>query len=208
MTENRRPRRPAMLDPEVAEQIPGDEDPAITTTTAQTAARALLGWSDQEFGQEQVADLVDVIKTQGVDFAAALWSRSGYLTLPGQLWRLYLLNEWYSRDRKVLTERYEAGVKIAQAKGLDVPSNFLTRHFATLAELFAGEGCENLPGLLKNSAILLRIFAAGNADAQWIESDADELAALVTRRSEALLKTADEFAQGAKAAANPEFVNP
>lgn len=201
MTHNYRPRRPAMLDPELAEQIPGDEDPAVTTSVATTSARALLGRGDDEFTQEQVDRLAALIHSEGVDTVSDLWSRSSALSLPGQLWRLYLLREWYRRDTDTVTTRFRDGVKAVRERpgGADVALPDLVAVMQTIEGLLTGAGVDDLPTLLAETSKVMRVLAAGvSFGPEWITSDDDELATLVTRRAGALQKTAEELADAAR----------
>ncbi|OKL46565.1 hypothetical protein BSR29_06980 [Boudabousia liubingyangii] len=205
--EDFQPRRPAMLDPEVAEQIPGDEDPAITTSAATTSAHALLGESDEEFTAEQVQQLAHVIQTEGVDTVSALWARSSAGSLAGQLWRLYLLKQWYDREPETIYARYHDGQKSLSeylAKtGRHLPG--LETTMQRIGDLMAGKGTSNLAALLAAAGTLMRVLAAGVCcGPEWITDDHDELADQVTTRAGALIKTSDELLAGARKAASPE----
>ena len=89
MAQSKMPRRPAMLDAARAAWIPGP--PAAV---APTAAWALMGVGDETFTDADVARLRETVRTSGVDTIAHVWSRSPEFTLPGALWRVYLLHEW------------------------------------------------------------------------------------------------------------------
>ena len=109
MAQSKTPRRPAMLDAARADAIIGDEDPAATAAVAHTAAWALMGVGDETFTDADVARLRETVRTSGVDTIAHVWSRSPEFTLPGALWRVYLLHEWYHRDPLLVAERYADG---------------------------------------------------------------------------------------------------
>ncbi|MBV7363320.1 hypothetical protein KRX54_02595 [Actinomycetaceae bacterium TAE3-ERU4] len=207
--ENRGFRRPAMLEPEVAEQIPGDEDPAITSSAALTAARALLGHSDDEFTAEQVDQLAKVIENEGVDTVSALWARSSALSLPGQMWRLYLLYMWCQRAPKVVQARYDEGIKALEEKAserhLTLPD--LGKIQEEIGKLMGGKGTADLSGLLRQAGLLMHVLAAGASyGPEWIETDRSELADIVTRRAGALLKTGDEFLAASKLAQQEGYI--
>ena len=51
-----------------------------------------------------VSRLRETVRTSGVDTIAHVWSRSPEFTLPGALWRVYLLHEWYHRDPLLVAE--------------------------------------------------------------------------------------------------------
>ena len=121
MAQSKMPRRPAMLDAARADAIIGDEDPAATAAVAHTAAWALMGVGDETFTDADVARLRKTVRTGGVDTIAHVWSRSPEFTLPGALWRVYLLHEWYHRDPLLVAERYAEGSRAPIIQGLEAP---------------------------------------------------------------------------------------
>ncbi|MDT3766478.1 hypothetical protein [Gleimia hominis] len=199
MAENRKPRRPAMLSIEEAENIQGDDDPAATALVANTSARALLGLADEEFGPDAVNRLVDAINREGVDIVADLWERSPAFTLPGAFWRIYLLTEWYRRDPLKVAERFDEGVRAPYTAGIDdqesiaaVPS--LSEVMERASNLMSGRPFGDLTGLLRDCALVCRILASGATfGSTWIRSDRDRLATMVTRRARALVETANDL---------------
>ncbi|MDO5034878.1 MAG: hypothetical protein Q4E01_05795 [Actinomycetaceae bacterium] len=192
-------RRPAMLSFEDAEKIEGDEDPAAAAQVAMTSARALLGLADEEFGEDAVEKLVAAIDEEGVDIVADLWERSPEFTLPGALWRLYLLNEWYKRDALKVHERYVEGLNAPFTAGIDdaepkpeAPDDI--EFFDRLENLMRGREFGDLTKLLSDAALVMRIMASGATFGKtWIRTDKDRLANMVTRRAAALVETADEL---------------
>lgn len=199
----RRPRRPAMLEPAMAEQIVGDEDPAIRSEIAHQTAQVLVGEGRARADDpELVTRLVTLVEREGLDAVATLWSRSPATTLPGTLWRLYLLREWVRRDPRQVAERYRLGEGRAEVAGVVAgvaqppgPREVLDACDAVLSGMFTGD----LDVQLDRAAAFLRVLATGTAlDADWIDDDDDELAFQVTRRAGALLTTAEEFEAAAE----------
>lgn len=190
------PRRPAMLDPKEAELIEGDEDPALRSEIAHTVASALVGGDKTD---DQVQRLVQVIEEEGVDTVSVLWARSPATTLPGLLWRLYLLREWARRDGDVVHQRYRAGLDAPEIPGLPNDTVVdLDTIMQNIDDLFRARYVGALSDLLYQTSLLLRILAAGAAFGPgWITQDSHDLADEVTRRSRALIATADEFVAGA-----------
>lgn len=203
MANYRQPRRPAMLDPARAEQIVGDEDPAMRSEVAHTTARALVEGGRAGGGEdpELVARLVAIADTEGIDAIAELWSRSPHTTLPGALWRLYLLREWVRRDPGAVSERYRDGMgraevhdAIAGVASPPGPGEVKT----AVDDVLSGVYREDLSVALDRAASFLRVLATGSAvHAEWIDSDDDELATQVTRRASALQTTAEELGEAA-----------
>ena len=196
MAQSNTPRRPAMLDAARAETIIGDEDPASLAAVAHTAAWALMGIGDDNFTDEDVARLRDTVRTRGIDTIAHVWSRSPEFTLPGALWRVYLLHEWYHRDPLLVAKRYADGSRAPIIQGLEAPVELrsLSLIMEEVDSLLRGDLTDDdLEYVLGEASRAMRVLAAGEAGALWIEDPTDTLAHRVTMRHSALLVTADEL---------------
>lgn len=203
MAQSNTPRRPAMLDAARAEAIVGDEDPASLAAVAHTAAWALMGVGDETFTDEDVARLRKTVRTRGVDTIAHVWSRSPEFTLPGALWRLYLLHEWYHRDPHLVEARYADGSRAPIIQGLEAPVALRPLHLIMdeVDALLRGDLTDDdLEDVLAQASRAMRVLAAGEAGALWIEDPTDPLAHRVTMRHSALLATADELDTAAREA--------
>ena len=196
MAQSNTPRRPAMLDAARAETIIGDEDPASLAAVAHTAAWALMGIGDDTFTDEDVARLRDTVRARGIDTIAHVWSRSPEFTLPGALWRVYLLHEWYHRDPLLVAKRYADGSRAPIIQGLEAPVELrsLSLIMEEIDSLLRGDLTDDdLEYVLREASRAMRVLAAGEAGALWIEDPTDPLAHRVTMRHSALLVTADEL---------------
>ena len=209
--------RPARLDPEAAEQIEGGADTAVASELAHRAAQALIGGfpgADTEDDPITRSGVVAAVATNGVDDIAELWADSPATTLPGTLWRLFLVREWIRRDPELVARRYATVVDLTgaddaattrleaalgQARAVPAPDELRERLDAVLAGDVTGS-VTGLAPLLTATAGFLRALAAGS-NPVWIEDDTDELADRVTRRDSALLATADELTDSARRAA-------
>lgn len=211
--------RPARLDPEVAEAIEGSADTAVSSELAHRAAQALVGGFPGAEGRPEDpepitrAGVVRAVTFHGVDDVAEMWADSPATTLPGTLWRLFLVREWIRRDLALIERRYATTVDLTDAGDAE-----LARFEAALAEarsvpspeelrgaldaVMAGRapGVTQLAPLVAATSRFLAALAAGSGST-WIEEDADELADRVTRRESALVATARELADSARRAA-------
>ena len=209
--------RPARLDPEVAEAIEGGEDPAVASELAHRTAQALVGGFPEPDGAREIEPItregvVAVVAAHGVDAVAELWADSPATTLPGALWRLFLVREWIRRDPALVERRYATVVDLtgpdddgalasrldaalAQGRPAIAPEELRQRLDSALAGALEGS-VPALAPLLATTSSFLGALAAGSAP-QWIDDDADPLADRVTRRDSALLATADELADAA-----------
>ena len=197
----RRPRRPAMLDPRAADELPGDLDPALRSEVAHTTAHALVHQGRAAEDPEVVERLVRLVEAEGLDTVASLWADSPPTTLPGALWRLYVLREWVRRDPQTISERYRMGV--ARAEVHDVvagvasppgPSDVSRVVDAVLSGVYAGD----LAVALERGAAFCRVLATGAAlDADLIEDRDNDLAARMTRGASGLVRTAEDLEKAA-----------
>ena len=201
MSTRKAPRRPAMLDAEQAENIPGAEDAASSSEVAHLVAQTLLGIEKES--DENVQRLRQLLESGGIDTVSELWSTSPVSTLPGTLWRLYLVYQWYLRNPQLVNERFQQGLA-----ALDIGDIFSREHsdksvanlMDKLAALWQAQtSIAELAPLLDRVSDFLQVLASG-VSAEWIKDSRDELADSVTLRPQALLQTADDLKLSARAA--------
>lgn len=201
---DRKFRRPAMLEPEAAEYIIGDDDPADGSGLAHSTAWALLGVPSADFSEEDIPKVLEAVRSRGVDVIAGSWDRSPEFTLPGALWRIYLMYQWYQLNPEVIGQRYDSGAKEMTKQGAadskPVPS--LGEVIRAIEGVLAGYSTEDdLAAICEACAQAMRVLAAGVAyGPQWITDDTHELANPITRRPAALLDTASELDESARQA--------
>ena len=199
MTGRPRPRRPAMLDPRAADELPGAGDPELRAEIAHTTAHAIVAGGRATTDPEVVARLVRLVDYEGLDTVAALWADAAPDTLPGALWRAYVLRDWVRRDPRTIAERYRLGVARAEVAGVVAgvadfagPDEVADTLDAVLSGLYTGE----LDVALERAAALCRGLAVGVAlDADRI-GPAD-LATRLTRSASGLIRTAEELERAA-----------
>ncbi|WP_420796465.1 hypothetical protein [Bifidobacterium cuniculi] len=110
-----RPSRPGQLDPAIAEGIAGGTDPEQVREMAHATAWALLSHVHETDDPQVVQRVLTLVDREGVDTIAELWSRAEPDTLPGVLWRLYLLRTWMRRQDDALAQLWRLGEPIATA---------------------------------------------------------------------------------------------
>lgn len=193
-------RRPAMLSPDQADAIVGDIDPSVRSEAAHTSATAIVHRGRAAADDVALVDrLIHLVDTEGIDTIAALWADSPSDTLPGALWRLYVLREWTRRDPGTIAERYRLGVARAEVSGaiagvadMPGPPEIRTLADAVLSGVFRGE----LDVALERAGAFCRVLATGSAlDADGVadHSGANRL----TRSAGALQDTAGELEHAA-----------
>jgi len=105
-------RRPA----ELFDRRFAAEDPAEVSRVAHSTEHALLARAREDPDGEVVDRLVAFTDEHGIDDIAELWSRSPSRSLPGTLWRLYLIQLMIHDDPHTAALLYERGrVEIASA---------------------------------------------------------------------------------------------
>ena len=194
--------RPASLDPEQAEEIVGDEDPAAESGLAHSTAWALLGVPSEDFSAQDLPRVLSAVREQGVDVLAESWSRSPEFTLPGALWRLYLLLQWNELNPAALTERYAEGLAAMARQDHDVEAPDLDEVMRAVEATLTGYATDDdLAPVLAAASHVMRVLAASvQYGPEWITTDDHVLAHRVTRRPTALLATADELDESARQA--------
>ena len=188
---NKQPRRPAQLEDAQIEAIEGDADVAYNSELAHTSAQALIpmGTHFREKDRSLVARILDLVDEEGVDVVAETWVRSPEDSLPGILWRGYLLREWIRRDKDDVARRYEVAKAAADGAEAELPKPGALRQEWDLVLAGADEG--DFAELLDRSARLAATL--GGIESVWIAEDSDPLATEVTRRRDAFASTAREF---------------
>ncbi|GAA2983941.1 hypothetical protein GCM10010460_19930 [Microbacterium terrae] len=176
-------RRPA----ELFDRLFSAEDPAEVSRVAHSTAHALLSRVREQPDGEVVDRLVAFTDENGIDDVAELWSRSPAKTLPGALWRLYLLQLMIHDDAQTAALLYERGrVELASADavvaGAPVPAGpdeLVTLIDAILRGVFVGD----FAVALDRAAAFCRVQASGAthlAD-DYEQTEPDRASAFTTR---------------------------
>ncbi|WP_461184165.1 hypothetical protein [Trueperella pyogenes] len=188
------PRRPAQLKPEQIELIEGDADTAATSELAHTSAQAIVPLGKTCAEESEVsARVLELIREEGIDMIAESWVNSPDDSLPGVLWRGFLLSEWIRRYPEEVAERFAAArVAMGESEPEKLEQVLNPREVrAKWDEVFVGGFAGDFADVLRASARLTDFL--GRVQPTWISSDEHPMATEVTRRDTAMLRTADEF---------------
>ena len=192
MSDEHRPRRPAMMSPAAMEAFGGTVDPMQEIEAAHQTAAVLVHAGRSAHDPTVTARLVDLVEELGLSTVADLWAHRPARTLPGALWRLYVLREWVRRAPDEASLDYRAGVRFADvdhavAGAADPPGPAEVTDLADtiLACVFEGD----LAVALERAAAFCRVVAAGRAD----RSEGEEAA---TRAAQPM-DTADDITAAA-----------
>lgn len=178
----------------------GSEAPADGDTTSVALEVAL---SDP-------ATLQRVVREEGMDAVAGLWSDSPSDTLPGALWRLYLLQDVIRRDPVAVAARCQAGVQQVPQLGAEAglsPDVDVAELVRVIDAMTSRLMAARVTDVLNQGAALCRVLATGSAmDADLLDVVAEQggdeqpltSAARLVRGARALLVTADELSSAAR----------
>ena len=180
-------RRPAPLYASVAEQLPGDPDPATASDLAHSSASALL---DGVFHSE-APEVVQRVLTLA--------------TLPGALWRLYVLHTWSQRAGDEVARRYREGSRtvpgLRYLSGLSEPPD-VDEVRRTMDDILRGAFTGDLGMALVRAGAVATIVAHGTAH---LADRADEDAEALTAQAGRLLSTGEELVAAGRRAETGEL---
>ncbi|MCF2706068.1 hypothetical protein I6E29_02125 [Arcanobacterium haemolyticum] len=193
------------MDDAQIEAIEGEADVAYNSELAHTAAQALvpMGRHHAEDDPDTVARILALVEDEGVDVLAESWVRSPEDTLPGVLWRGYLLREWIRRYSDDVTSRFDMARAFYQEQGGDGEAKIAMTPSAEAVRalwdgVFAGGFSGEFTDVLTKSARFVDFIASVRT--VWITDDRHPLATEVTRRDEALARTGCELREAARLA--------
>jgi hypothetical protein len=176
-------------------------DPAEASAIAHHTARALLARGRDSDSDELVRRLVAFADDHGLDTLAELWARSSPTSLPGALWRLYLVRAIVHHNPEDASELFQRGIDdlttIDQVVA-GAPNPLSAEGFSGLLDdilrgVFVGE----LSEALSRAAAVARAVSAGAISLAWLS---DEHAHYLTGRSLNWSVIAGELSQAASMA--------
>jgi hypothetical protein len=197
-----RPRRPARLPPATLEALAGGYDPAASAEAAHASAAEIVEAGRGARDPELTARLVRLVEEQGLSTLADLWADRPARSLPGALWRLYVLREGIRRGPADSARDYALGQGVAQVPHVVAgvaeppgPTEVLALADAVLTGVFHGE----LDVALERAAAFCRVSSTGRVlRAGELEASDPALAASITTTAAALLGTAEDLEAAAR----------
>lgn len=197
--EPRRPfHRPTLRPPEVIEASDGGVDPLEVAEAAHRSAELVVGRGRAESREddELTSRLVGLVTEVGLATVAQLWSDRPARTLPGALWRLYLLHEWVLRQPDEVGRQFVAGAGHAEvyraiAGVAEPPDPDALRHLTE--QILTGVFTGDLAIALERASAFCHVMAVGLAD-----PSAEDIPAEQITRAARLRDTADDLTASAR----------
>ena len=178
------------------ESFQGGDDPASISRVAHETAQALLARVRSDPDPRIVERLIAYTDEHGIDTVAELWSRAAPRSLPGALWRIYLVRLLIRQDPDGTSFLYQRGVDVAVTidpvvAGASVPTG-PAEIMAVADEILLGVFTGDFAVALDRAAAFCRVTATG------CTSVADDLDATEPARSSELTTRALRFSTTAQ----------
>ncbi|KAB1660325.1 DNA-directed RNA polymerase subunit beta [Pseudoclavibacter chungangensis] len=109
--------RPVRVPLEAFEALLGGHDPADVTRVAHDTASALLNRARGERDAEVLDRMIAFTDEHGIDDIAEVWAPASAESLPGSLWRLYLVRESVKRDPEDASYVFRRGLEVDRGIG-------------------------------------------------------------------------------------------
>ncbi|WP_298752466.1 hypothetical protein [uncultured Serinicoccus sp.] len=190
----RRFHRPTLRPPDRLEDASEQVDPLEVAEAAHRSAELVVGRGRAESAQdsELASRLVGLVGEVGLATVAQLWSDRPARSLPGALWRIYLLHEWVLRQPEEVGRRFVAGsghteVYHAIAGVAEPPDPDALRRLTE--QILGGVFTGDLAIALERASAFCHVMAVGLADPGDDDIPSDQ----VTRAAR-LRDTADDLA--------------
>lgn len=158
---------------DVLELWQGAGDPAELSQLSSDTASALLHRVKRSTDPDIVERVISYADHHGIDDVAELWSSSEPTTLPGAMWRLYLLRHVVREDAQRVGYYFKRGLEVsgsdqavAGANDAPTPDDVVRVATTILTGAFTGDFAVTL----ERAAAFCRILATGAAQANSAET--------------------------------------
>ncbi|HET8928728.1 MAG TPA: DNA-directed RNA polymerase subunit beta [Microbacterium sp.] len=201
--ESRDFHRPVKRPAELFDRRFAADDPAEVSRVAHSTAAALLNRVRSDPDTAVIERLIAFTDEHGIDDIAELWSRSPSRSLPGALWRLYLVQRMIHDDPYTAALLYERGqIEIASVDpvvaGAPTPAGPVEL-VALVDEILRGLFQGDFAVALERAAAFCRVQASGATHlADDYEATEPERASALTKRALRLATYAGDLAASAR----------
>jgi hypothetical protein len=197
--------KPALFGGREFEAYAGGDDPAALRRVAHESAHALLARVRASGDAGVLERVVNFTDEHGIDALAELWARSAARTLPGALWRIYLVRLMIRDDPEGVGLLFQRGTEVLPTIDVLVagasipvgPGEVIDVADRILRGVFDGD----LALALDRAAAFCRVTAAGAVSvADDYETTGPERATDLTTRALRLSTIAEELGSAARLA--------
>lgn len=101
--------KPALIDPALFDQSASDNDPHEVAEAAHRTAAIVVGRGRGSDDPVVTEKLIGLVNELGLATVAEMWAERPARSLPGALWRLYVLHEWVQRQPNEVATAFAAG---------------------------------------------------------------------------------------------------
>ncbi|MFK5635608.1 MULTISPECIES: hypothetical protein [unclassified Ornithinimicrobium] len=183
--------RPTLRPPSALEEAAGGYDPLELAEAAHRTAELVVGRGRHTDDPAVTARLVGLVEELGLSTIAEMWADRPPRSLPGALWRLYLLHEWVRRTPQEVARLFSAGVGHAEVYGAIVgvqqppdPQALRRLTEAILTGIFTGD----LAIALERASAFCQVMAVG-----LVEPGVEDIPADQAQRAARMRDTADDL---------------
>ncbi|WP_353113903.1 DNA-directed RNA polymerase subunit beta [Microbacterium sp.] len=180
------------------DNIVGAGDPADDLRVAHTTASALLERARTDATGETAQRLIDFTAEHGIDEIAEVWAKAPARSLPGALWRLYLLQASIQGDPALTALLYERGrveLRTADAVIAGAPTPASPEELGALIDtILHGVFRGDFAVALDRAAAFCRVVAAGATHAADDDEGTEpQRATALTQRAYRLTTSAEDL---------------
>src|SRR6476620_3363745 len=181
-SDHRGHRRPAFFSESELEAHGPAYDPTEQIYVAHETALALVHAGRAASDPAVTRKLVALVDDIGLSTLAELWSQRPARSLPGALWRLYVLREWVQRAPADASREYAAGIRFTGpnhvvAGGGEPPGP--QEMGRVIDEVLRGVFEADLAVALERPSAFCRVVSAGRADISAGDEAAEQAASVL-----------------------------
>lgn len=159
--------RPVKRPGDVLELMVGSGDPAHASGLAHDTAAALLNRVRRAPDQKVVDQVLEFVDAGGIEDLAELWADADAETLPGAMWRLYLVRHMVRQAPSAAGYRFRRGVEVdtvAQAIAGSPSAPSPEEVVALATDILRGAFTGDFAVALERAAAFTRVLAAGSRE--------------------------------------------
>lgn len=166
MTDRQSPRRPSFQEPAALEALGQRSDPFGDLHAAHESAAVLLEAGRAVRDPKVTVRLLSLAEDIGLPTLADLWAERPAHSLPGAMYRLYLLREWMRTDPREVARQYAAGVPFTEPNhvvaGIEPPGPEEVSRVAD--EILRGAFTGDFDVALERAAAFCHVVVSGRAE--------------------------------------------